>query len=272
MASIPLPPDETCPGHSEPPLRRHRVESTVTDALDVVMKLALAKAEHDATHWSLGQPVTNPCLRTGAVYHQFLAALGDAPLLDADGTLAKDVLLVYHGTPSVENAERIMCEGFDPNKRSGQDYGPGEYFADAPSTPLDYAGGTGAVMLCAVFIRAKIVSRARISGQYYTIVNTPKDRSAAYALPLVALPCTIKMPGTQCSLCTHGATFNQYVEFTSDGGQWQRMSAQDSSAVSTSHPGQPVAMNGFEYVYDLTAMTQTNTKTGKVRSIRFVTA
>jgi hypothetical protein len=31
-------------------------------------------------------------------------------------------------------------------------------------------------------------------------------------------------------------------------------------------------MNGFEYVYDLTAMTQTNTTTGKVRSIRFVTA
>jgi hypothetical protein len=50
------------------------------------------------------------------------------------------------------------------------------------------------------------------------------------------------------------------------------MSAPHSHAVSTSRPGQPVAMNAFAYVYDLTAMTQTNTKTGKVRSIRFVTA
>jgi hypothetical protein len=31
-------------------------------------------------------------------------------------------------------------------------------------------------------------------------------------------------------------------------------------------------MNGFEYVYDLTTMTQTNTNTGKERSIRFVSA
>jgi hypothetical protein len=250
------------------------VESTV-DALDTVLKLALAKAKDDATSCGLGQPVTNPCIRTGAVYRQFLAALGDAPLLDVDGTLAKDVLLVYHGTPSVENAEWIMCEGFDPNKRSGQDYGRGEYFADTLRvTPLQFASGTGAVMLCAVLIRPSIVSRIwtdAVTG-YYTIVDTPKDRSAAYALPLVVLPCTSKMPDTQCGRCTHGATFNQYVEFTNDGGRWQRLSAQDSCAVSISRPGQPVAMNGFKYVYDLTVMTQTNTNTGKVRSIRFVSA
>jgi hypothetical protein len=254
----------------ERPLRRHRVKSTVSDALDVVMKLALAKAKHDATCWGLGQPVANPCIKTGAVYRQFLAALGDAPLLDADGTLAKDVLLVYHGTPWVGNAERIMCEGFDPNKRSGQQYGPGEYFADTLGTSLAYARGTGAVMLCAVLNRPMNVSRK--SEDYYTIVNTPKDRSAAYALPLVVLPLTSETPGKQCGQCTRGATFNQHVEFANDGGQWQRMGARDSYAVSTSRPGQLVAMNGFEYVYDLTAMTQTNTKTSKVRSIRFVSA
>jgi hypothetical protein len=274
MASIPLPPDESCSGHSEPPLRRHRVESTVSDALDLVVKLALATAEHDASSRGLRQPVTNPCLKTGAVYRQFLAALGDAPLLDVDGTLAKNVLLVYHGTPAMKNAKRIMCEGFDPMKRVGQSYGPGEYFADKLETSLGYAAGTGAVMLCAVLKRPRIVSRERISGaECFTIVNTPDDRSAAYALPLVMLPCTSKkMPGTQCSRCTHGATFNQYVRFRNDRGRWQRMSTQNSHAVSTSRPGQPVAMNGFEYVYDLTAMTQTNTNTGKERSIRFVSA
>jgi hypothetical protein len=226
MASIPLPPDETCPGHSEPPLRRHRVESTVIDPLDTVMKLALAKAQHDAInftvqhHAALGQPVTNPCVKTGAVYRQFLAALGDAPLLDADGTLAKDVLLVYHGTRSVENAKRIMCEGFDPNKRSGQEYGTGEYFAETPKTSFGYAGNTGAVMLCAVFVRPAVVSRIWMDAvrDTYTIVNTPKDRSAAYALPLVVLPCTTEMPGTHCGRCTHGAAFNQYVRFRNDGG------------------------------------------------------
>jgi hypothetical protein len=265
--------DEEAEGE-ERPLRRHRVESTVSDALDVVMKLALAKAERDATSRDLGQPVMNPCLRTGAVYRQFLAALGDAPLLNPDGTLAKDVLLVYHGTPSVENAERIMCEGFDPATRSRQSYGRGEYFADTLRTPLQFAGGTGAVMLCAVFIRPAVVSRKWecVNKEYYTIVETPEDRTAAYALPLVVLPLRSVTLGNQCGQCTHRATFNQHVKFRNDGGRWQRMSAQDSQAVSTSRPGQPVAMNGFEYVYDLTAMTQTNTKTSKVRSIRFVSA
>jgi hypothetical protein len=198
--------DEEAEGE-ERPLRRHRVESTVSDALDVVMKLALAKAKHDATCWGLGQPVmTNPCVKTGAVYRQFLAALGDAPLLDADGTLAKNVLLVYHGTRSVENAERIMCEGFDPNKRVGQSHGPGEYFADTLGTSLEYAQMTGAVMLCAVLKRRRIVSRKY---NEFTIVNTPKDRSAAYALPLLVLPRATTTPGNQCEKCTCGATFNR---------------------------------------------------------------
>jgi hypothetical protein len=244
-------------------------EAEGSEALDAVIKLALAKAKDDAVDFALAKPVTNPCVKTGAVYGQFLAALGDAPLLDAGGTLAKNVLLVYHGTPSVGNAERIMCEGFDPNKRSGQSLGPGEYFADKLETSLGYAAGTGAVVLCAVLNQPMSVSR---KNNEYTIVNTPKDRSAAYALPLVALPCTAKTLGTRCGVCTNGDTFKQHAEFADDGGQWQRMGARDSYAVSTSRPGQPVAMNGFAYVYDLTAMTQTNTKTSKVRSIRFVTA
>jgi hypothetical protein len=245
------------------------VESTVSDALDAVMKLALAKAKHDAASWTLGQPVTNPCLRTGAVYRQFLAVLGDAPLLDADGTLAKDVLLVYHGTRSVKNAKRIMCEGFDPMKRKGQSFGAGEYVADTLGTFLEYAQTTGAIMLCVVFIRAEDVSRkwTDAAEDYCTIVDTPMDRTAAYALPLVVLPRKTKTPVTRCRRCTRGATFNQYVRFRNDRGRWQRMSTENSHAVSTSRPGQPVAMNGFEYVYDLTAMTQTNTNTGKVRSI-----
>jgi hypothetical protein len=163
------------------------------------------------------------------VYRQFLAALGDAPLLDADGTLAKDVLLVYHGTRSVKNAKRIMCEGFDPMKRKGQSFGAGEYFADTLGTSLEYAQTTGAIMLCAVFIRAEDVSRkwTDAAEDYYTIVDTPMDRTAAYALPLVVLPRKTKTPVTRCRRCTRGATFNQYVRFRNDGGRWQRMSAQE---------------------------------------------
>jgi hypothetical protein len=66
--------DEDAEGE-EPPLRRHRGESTVSDALDTVMKLALAKAKDDATSYDLGQPVTNPCVKTGAVYRQFERAV-----------------------------------------------------------------------------------------------------------------------------------------------------------------------------------------------------
>jgi hypothetical protein len=186
------------------------------------------------------------------------------------GRLTSDLLLLYHGTPSVENAKRILCGGFSTPLRSRQQYGPGEYFADTLTTPLVYASATGAIVLAAVLNRPGVVTRtAAATGECFTVVNSPTDGSASYALPLLAVPVAPVTPRMSCSVCSN--IFKQYVFFGNIRNQWQPLNARDSAAVVNSQMNQRVAMNGFEYVYDLTAMTQTNVATGTVRSL-FITS
>lgn len=45
--------------------------------------------------------------------------------------------LAFHGTPE-QNIPSICKNGYDPTKRSGQAYGPGEYFAATPDISLSY--------------------------------------------------------------------------------------------------------------------------------------
>ena len=45
--------------------------------------------------------------------------------------------LAFHGTPE-QNIPSICKNGYDPTKRSGQAYGPGEYFAATPDISLGY--------------------------------------------------------------------------------------------------------------------------------------
>ena len=54
--------------------------------------------------------------------------------------------LAFHGTPEA-NIQSICTNGFDPSKRSGQAYGPGEYFAVSPGIPMGYCGGSKKLLL-----------------------------------------------------------------------------------------------------------------------------
>lgn len=54
--------------------------------------------------------------------------------------------LAFHGTAET-NIQSICTNGFDPSRRRGQAYGPGEYFAVSPDTPLGYCGGGKKLLL-----------------------------------------------------------------------------------------------------------------------------
>ena len=54
--------------------------------------------------------------------------------------------LAFHGTPEA-NIQSICANGFDPTRRSGQAYGPGEYFAITPDIPMRYCGGGKKLLL-----------------------------------------------------------------------------------------------------------------------------
>lgn len=55
-------------------------------------------------------------------------------------------ILAFHGTAET-NIQSICSRGYDPSLRRGQAYGPGEYFATKPDTPLSYCSGGKKMLL-----------------------------------------------------------------------------------------------------------------------------
>ena len=60
-------------------------------------------------------------------------------------------ILAFHGTPEA-NIQSICTNGFDPSKRKGQGYGPGEYFAKTPGTPVKRCRGGKKMLLCELLL------------------------------------------------------------------------------------------------------------------------
>ncbi|ELP91179.1 hypothetical protein EIN_150060 [Entamoeba invadens IP1] len=90
----------------------------------------------------------------------------------------------WHG--SNDNCIQSICKnGFDPHKRAGQAYGPGEYFARDPGTSMGYSKGNNHLILTYV-LRPKnkglLVDRDRIY-----VVNNPIDWSYSYCLPVLVI-------------------------------------------------------------------------------------
>eukprot|EP01012_Entosiphon_sulcatum_P065202 TRINITY_DN94089_c0_g1_i1.p1 TRINITY_DN94089_c0_g1~~TRINITY_DN94089_c0_g1_i1.p1 ORF type:complete len:586 (-),score=63.71 TRINITY_DN94089_c0_g1_i1:39-1775(-) len=75
----------------------------------------------------------------GALYKQWVA--GRKKLTNPTITPA------FHGT-AVAAVPLICQQGFDPTKRSGQAYGPGEYFGADPSISLGYCKGGDKMLAC----------------------------------------------------------------------------------------------------------------------------
>ena len=84
-----------------------------------------------------GMPVSdtwpNPASQPGGrLYERFVAAWAQVP--------CKLMRMVFHGTAEA-NVAAVCRDGLEPNRRSGQAMGPGEYFGEQASTSLTYCRG-----------------------------------------------------------------------------------------------------------------------------------
>lgn len=106
---------------------------------------------------------------------------------------AKNGFLAWHGTSSEEGAIGICHNGFDPNRRSGQACGPGEYFGQLSTVSHDYAGGSNR-MIVAFLLR---VPETSTHGNFCYVVNNPTDWSSSYNLPLLVVTYQNNKPPVQ---------------------------------------------------------------------------
>jgi len=100
----------------------------------------------------------------------------DSMELKNSGTL--DV--VFHGTRT-SNIESILKDGLDTNKRSGQAYGPGEYFSMQPGPSISYCRG-GLEMLVFVVVLPSVSARKENCPPDYVVID-----NNCYHLPLGVL-------------------------------------------------------------------------------------
>eukprot|EP00615_Pteridomonas_danica_P010959 CAMPEP_0114329728 /NCGR_PEP_ID=MMETSP0101-20121206/1258_1 /TAXON_ID=38822 ORGANISM="Pteridomonas danica, Strain PT" /NCGR_SAMPLE_ID=MMETSP0101 /ASSEMBLY_ACC=CAM_ASM_000211 /LENGTH=361 /DNA_ID=CAMNT_0001459463 /DNA_START=113 /DNA_END=1198 /DNA_ORIENTATION=+ len=97
------------------------------------------------------------------------------------GANLNDGVFAWHGT--AEAAIQPICDnGFDPKRRSGQAYGPGEYFGiNATTSASGYAKGSKRLILC-YLLKTSDFSR---HSDYCYVVNNPVDSSYSFCIPLM---------------------------------------------------------------------------------------
>lgn len=95
---------------------------------------------------------------------------------NAFDSLPKDqrkTCLAFHGT-SEGNIQSICSNGYDPKLRSGQAYGPGEYFATKPDIPKNYCKG-GRKMLLNELLLGKAGTHHTQHGDIVVMKNPDHD-------------------------------------------------------------------------------------------------
>lgn len=96
----------------------------------------------------------------------------------------------WHGTNSEGGVIGICYDGFDPSRRSGQAYGPGEYFGQASTASHSYAGNSNRMIV--TFILK--VPQVSTQGNFCYIVNNPKDFKLSFNLPVIVLNYKDQLP------------------------------------------------------------------------------
>ena len=91
----------------------------------------------------------------------------------------ENYFFAWHGT-NLDAIGPICYNGFDPNRRSGQAYGPGEYFGQTPGVSAGYVRNCG-YMIVAQLIK---LPETTTHGNFCYVVNNPKNWESAYNLPV----------------------------------------------------------------------------------------
>lgn len=142
-----------------------------------------ADAAVDVTLGRVVERIRNPLLERGCPamirFVRGLIAKGGINMLSG-------VKFAYHGTnfPAIP----LICQyGFDPTRRSGQVYGPGEYFGFTASTSSGYAKPAehSHIMILAALLNARELSINSRGVPFCYIVNNPPKWNMTYCLPLL---------------------------------------------------------------------------------------
>jgi hypothetical protein len=107
------------------------------------------------------------------------------------GNLGTDLsggFFAWHGTAPKAVAP-ISDAGFDPKRRSGQVWGPGEYFGVNPKVSLTYCS-QGSYMIVAFLLNG---AHLKTVPGYCHVVDNPVDWVSAYCLPVLVV--VFKGPG-----------------------------------------------------------------------------
>jgi hypothetical protein len=88
--------------------------------------------------------------------------------------------VVFHGT-SEHNIRFILKDGLDPKKRSGQAYGPGEYFSKNPMISVPYCKGDTSMVVFLVVVPPKEDQHKDLPNDYVVV------KKNAHQLPLGVL-------------------------------------------------------------------------------------
>jgi len=141
---------------------------------------AIIKRFHDACQ---SRDFTEHCRDLGFVEAQFrpnphLMDAGNGRRQKFSQSIASDSVelknlgtlgVVFHGTHT-SNIESILKDGLDMNKRSGQAYGPGEYFSMHPGTSISYCKG-GLELLVFVVVLPRSSIREKNCPPDYVVVD-----------------------------------------------------------------------------------------------------
>lgn len=96
----------------------------------------------------------------------------------------------WHGTGTENGVVGICHDGFDPSRRSGQVYGPGEYFGQAPTISHSYAGNSNRMIVTFILKVPQVFKQ----DNFCYVVNNPKDFSLSYNLPVMVLNYKQELP------------------------------------------------------------------------------
>jgi hypothetical protein len=138
---------------------------------DVFQKITRAKLRLVQQRWSdaggRGQLVNAWQIRNPRL--EFLFRGAEANFTELYGHLS-DAIDAWHGSRE-ENILSIAVNGFDPERRCGQAYGAGEYFAKDPNVSIGYAAGGSFMFLCKLLLGKPEVDHTWVSGPRYYVIK-----------------------------------------------------------------------------------------------------
>jgi hypothetical protein len=94
-------------------------------------------------------------------------------------SITNDIQFAWHGTPQHQGLIGISSSSWDTGRRSGQAYGPGEYFSLNDGISKGYTGSNGFLIVCALLKKAPYSSQSP-----HLVVNNPTSGSQMYCIPV----------------------------------------------------------------------------------------